>query len=224
MASERTCAKCGTIAKQGAKFCSACGNTLDEIRAATSLPSASQTVRHPMSRKAKLIYSVFALCLASVFLFVFMNHLPGKEHPVIAQQPEVALPITISYKHLEPQPIDATVRDGTISFSLAGLREKKMVEFEYHTPTGTIPLLAFISTDGKLITAIRMCEPCNSSKFSIEGDELACGNCETRWKLGNFEGIQGSCQKYPPDPIKSEIVGDRVVIQEDVVKNWKMRI
>ena len=177
-----------------------------------------------MSRKAKRVYTVLALGLAGVFLFIFMNHLPGKEHPVIAQQPEVALPITISYKHLEPQPVDATVEHGTISFSLTALREKKMVEFEYRTPTGTVPLLAFISTDGKLITAIRMCEPCNSSKFSIEGDELACGNCETRWKLANFEGIQGSCQKYPPDPIASEIVGDRVVIQEAVVKNWKMRI
>jgi uncharacterized membrane protein len=177
-----------------------------------------------MSKKARIVYSILAVALASVFLFLFMVHLPGKEHPVIAMQPDIALPITISYTHLEPQHVDATVQNGTISFSLTDLREKKMVEFEYHSATGSIPLLAFISTDGKLITAIRMCEPCNSSKFSIEGDELACGNCETRWKLSNFEGIQGSCQKYPPDPIASEIAGDRVVIQENAVKNWKMRI
>ena len=125
---------------------------------------------------------------------------------------------------LAAEPIDATVEDGTISFSLASLQQKKFVEFDYHTATGTIPLLAFISPEGKLVTAIRMCEPCNATKFRIEGDELACGNCETRWKLNNLEGIQGSCQKYPPDPIPSQVVGNRIIISESVVKNWKMRI
>ena len=223
MSSGLSCTKCGTVIKQGSKFCSACGSSIGEI-SITPPPKVSQTIRHPMSRTAKLVYSILAIGLAGIFLFVFMSHLPGREHPVIALQPEVALPFTISYDHLEPQPIDASVQNGTISFSLATLREKKMVEFEYRTSTGTVPLLAFISTDGKLITAIRMCEPCNSSKFSIEGVELACGNCETRWKLSNFEGIQGSCQQYPPDPVASEVIGDRVVIQENVVKNWKMRI
>lgn len=123
-----------------------------------------------------------------------------------------------------PETIDATVENGAISFSLTELREKKFVQFDYQASTGVISMLAFISPEGKLVTAIRMCEPCNAKIFRIEGDELACGNCETRWKLANLEGIQGSCQKYPPDPIPSQVVGNRVVMSEAAVLNWKMRI
>ncbi|MBI1806375.1 MAG: DUF2318 domain-containing protein, partial [Ignavibacteria bacterium] len=82
----------------------------------------------------------------------------------------------------------------------------------------------FISPEGKLVTAIRICEPCNSHTFRIEGTELACGNCETRWKLNNLEGLQGSCQKYPPAPIASQVIGNEVQIDERLVKNWKTRI
>ncbi len=224
MSSDRFCTKCGTPLKEGGKFCAACGSPAAEIKETVSLPSSSTTVKHPMSRKAKLIYSLFALGLTSIFLFIFMNHLPGGGHPVISQQPDVSMPSLTTDNSYSPVPIDATTDGGTISFSLALLLDKRIVEFEYQTTTSTTPLLAFISPQGKLVTAIRMCEPCNAKTFRIEGDELACGNCETRWKLGNLEGIQGSCQKYPPDPIPSQVIGSRVVINEDVVKNWKMRI
>jgi hypothetical protein len=177
-----------------------------------------------MSRKAKIVYTCIALGLFAIFLFTFMNHIPGGEHPVIALQPEVAMASMGTDQSLTLEPIDARVENGTVSFSLTLLQQRKFVQFDYHSSSGIVPLLAFISPEGKLVTAIRMCEPCNAKVFRIEGDELACGNCETRWKLSNLEGIQGSCQKYPPDPIPSKVVGNRVVIEEAFVKNWKMRI
>ena len=219
------CTSCGTSLKQDAKFCSNCGSpTKLTSTNTTSIPSVSKTVKHPMSKKAKVIYTLAAVGLFAVLLFTYMSHLPGGEHPIISQQPEVMMASLTTGHAITSEPINATVEDGTISFPLASLREKRMVEFDYRTEIGTVPLLAFISSEGKLVTAIRMCEPCNSKSFRIEGDELACGNCETRWKLNNLEGIQGSCQKYPPDPIPSEVRGNRVVINESLVKNWKMRI
>jgi len=177
-----------------------------------------------MSKKAKTIYLLVAAGLFVMFLFIFMNHIPGGAHPVIAEQPEVAMASMGTDESVTLQPIETTVEDGTISFSLTTLKQKKFVQFDYQTATGTVPMLAFISPEGKLVTAIRLCEPCNSKTFRIEGDELACGNCETRWKLNNLEGIKGSCQKYPPDPVPSKVVGNRIVIDEAAVKNWKMRI
>ncbi len=222
------CQSCGATLKPGAKFCSSCGHetrTLPERAAkAESTPSLSKSVKPPMSRKAKLVYTAVIVGVFGIFTTVFIRHLPGGDHPVIALQPEVAMPSANMGENLAAKPIDVTVAGGKISFSLTTLLQHKMVSFEYVTSSATIPLLAFIAPTGKLITAIRMCEPCNSKTFLIEGTELACGNCETRWKLGNLEGLQGSCQKYPPDPVPSTVEGNRVVIDESVVKKWKMRI
>ena len=177
-----------------------------------------------MSSKAKLVYALIGLSLFGIFLFLFINHLPGGEHPVIAKQPEVAMATMYTGETIEPAPISVVVENGKVVFPLTLLLEKKAVSFEYRMPTGSLPLLAFVSSEGKLVTAIRMCEPCNSKKFTIEGTELACGNCETRWKLSNLEGIQGSCQKYPPDPVPSTIVNNQVQIEESVLQHWKIRI
>lgn len=171
-----------------------------------------------------MIYTFVAAALFGIFTFIFVHHIPGGEHPVIEKQPEISMATMNIDVQLQPQQIEYTINDGKVSFSLTALREKKMIAFDYHIEHRTVPIMAFITTAGKLVTAIRLCEPCNSMNFRIEGNELACGNCETRWKLDNLEGIQGSCQKYPPDPIPSEIVGNYVVINESAIKNWKMRI
>lgn len=153
-----------------------------------------------------------------------MEHLPGKSNPVIERQPSVAMATMYAGQVLDQFDVTAEVQNGKILIPLSPLLEKKIVAFEYKTGTTTIPLLAFINSDGKLVTAIRLCEPCNSKTFRIEGMELACGNCETHWKLTNLEGLQGSCQKFPPDPIPSEIVDGHVQIDEAVIRNWKIRI
>jgi uncharacterized membrane protein len=85
-------------------------------------------------------------------------------------------------------------------------------------------MLAYINPQGKLVTSIAMCEPCNSKSFHTESQDIVCDNCGTRWNFTTLEGISGSCQKYPPDPIPSQIVGNEVRIKEKLVADWKMRI
>ena len=177
-----------------------------------------------MTKRAKILYALAALSLFSVFLLIFARNLPGGENPVIEKQPEVSMGSMKPDAMLNPEPITAEVGNGRITFPLSVLLEKGMVGFDYHSSGVTIPLIAFITGEGKLVTAVAICEPCNSHTFRIEGSELACGNCETRWKLNNLEGIQGSCQKYPPCPIPSAVVGNEVQIDEGLLKNWKMRI
>ena len=230
---EKYCTSCGSELKEGAKFCHSCGKpqwgkpiaAVSEQKAPET-PTLSQVkaIKQPMSKTAKTVYALIAIALFGVFAFLFMSHLPGGAHPVIANQPDVAMATMYMGQTISGQPISAQVENGKITFPLSLLLEKKMVEFEYKMENTTVPLLAFISSEGKLVTAIRVCEPCNSRTFRIEETELACGNCETRWKLNNLEGLQGSCQKYAPDPIPSTIVGNQVQIDESVVKNWKLRI
>jgi hypothetical protein len=126
--------------------------------------------------------------------------------------------VTVTEMHI------ARVENGKIVIPLSLLLEKKMLEFEYGSRTTIVPLLAYISNEGKLVTSIRFCEPCTSKSFEIDGMDLVCGNCGTRWKLDNLRGISGNCQKYPPSPIPSQIIGNEIQISEDLVANWKLRI
>lgn len=223
------CPNCGSRLKDAAQFCSSCGRKLSPGAPSADAPApAGQPAPPPakkvMTRKARVLYSVLALLLFAFFLLTFAKHLPGGEHPVIAAQPEVEMASAKPDQVLKPEPITPEIGNGKISFPVSLLLEKRMVGFEYEAAGVTLPLIAFITGEGKVVTAVAICEPCNSHTFRIEGDELACGNCETRWKLNNLEGIQGSCQKYPPAPVASAIVGNQVQIEEKLLKNWKLRI
>ena len=99
-----------------------------------------------------------------------------------------------------------------------------MVAFTYAGKRRDVDMLAYINPQGKLVTSIAMCEPCNSKSFHTESQDTVCDNCGTRWNFTTLEGISGSCQKYPPDPIPSQIVGNDVRISTRLIENWKMRI
>jgi hypothetical protein len=228
MTGVRFCSSCGSALKEGTQFCSSCGKPV-RSGAPESVPIRPSVVASPpakreMTRRARIVYAGLTLLLFSLLLFMFVRHLPGGAHPVIAAQPEVEMGSNKPDQVLKPEPIVVEVEDGKISFPLALVLEKRMVGFEYRHAGETLPLIAYITGDGKLVTAVAICEPCNSHTFRIEGSELACGNCETRWKLNNLEGIQGSCQKYPPAPVPSVVVGRNVQIDERLLQNWKLRI
>jgi hypothetical protein len=216
------CPSCGSTLLEGAAVCSSCGRALAGPQ--IDLPSAARQTRPPMARSTKIVYAALIVIVSAIFIYLFKENLPGGAHPVIEQQPSVAMATMYMGKIISQQPIVPVTRNGVISFSLTELLEKKMIYFDYQTSHSKIPVLAFISAEGKLVTAIRMCEPCNSSEFRIEGMEMVCGRCGTRWKLNNLEGVEGACQKYPPDPIPSKIVNGEVQIEESVLRNWKMRI
>jgi hypothetical protein len=229
------CTSCGKPLSASAQFCTSCG--AKNVPAAVPAPAAGQAAPPPsppvkkiMSRRTKLIYGAAVAVIFAVFLYLFTDHLPGGAHPVIKDQPEIAMATMYMGKVLQPFAVTATVDQGQIRVPLSAVQEHKIIEFEYRTENNIIPLMAYISAEGKLVTSIRMCEPCNSDHFRIEGMELCCSRCETRWKLNNLEGIQGSCQKYPPDPVPSILVQDQspkteyIAIDERVVRRWKMRI
>ena len=221
----RACSKCGNTFSVGMKFCTSCGIQLEptvEIKA--PIPSAVRTVKNPMSKRAKIFYSITTIALVGFFLTLFIRSLPGKPHPIIEQQPSVAMPAAYAGSPIEQSAIVPKIDNGKIILPLATLLDKKILAFDYKKRNSVIPILLYITTEGKVVTAFRLCEPCNSKMFRIEGDELCCGNCETRWKLNNLEGIQGSCQKYPPDPFPSTVEGLEIRIDEAVVSGWKIRL
>jgi uncharacterized membrane protein len=114
--------------------------------------------------------------------------------------------------------------EGKISIALSEVMEKKMVRFEYSGKGVNIPLLAYVTQSGRVVTAVSMCEPCKSTRFHIKDKTLVCNACYTEWDLENLKGIKGGCLNYPPDVIPSTIEKGRILIEEKIVKEWKPRV
>lgn len=224
---QRFCTNCGNALKAEAKFCSFCGTRVQPVSSPvekTKQTSEPRPLRKPMSRNAKVFYSSTGALILGVFLYIFVSHIGDQPHPIIEKQQSIAMYTTYADQQITQFPVNLRVENGKIIIPLPLLLEKKMLEFDYHGPSTVVPLLAYISNEGKLVTSIRFCEPCNSKTFRIEGKELLCGNCTTRWNLNNLKGISGSCQKYPPAPIPSVIVGNEIQIEERYAKEWRLRI
>ena len=120
--------------------------------------------------------------------------------------------------------IQAKVEKGKISIPLDVVKEKKMVRFEYEDNGDKIPLLAYITQTGRVVTAVSMCEPCRSTRFHINDKKIVCNACATEWNLETLKGIQGGCLNYPPDVIPSTIEKDRIQIDEKIITQWKPRV
>ncbi len=224
------CIQCGTELKSDASFCPHCGS---KVAAATPLSTANKNLlpsaasvsgKREMSGTAKGVYVSIAILLIAAMGIVFVKNLPGGEHPVISNQPTVSQATTYDGAKLTMTPIFAKTENGFIIIALSDVLEKKMVAFTYEGKTTRVDMMAYINPEGKLVTSIAICEPCNSKSFHTESRELVCDNCGTRWNFSTLEGVSGSCQKYPPDPIPSQIVGNEVRISERLVENWKLRI
>jgi len=69
-----------------------------------------------------------------------------------------------------------------------------------------LPLVLISTPSGKMISAIRVCEPCGSFSFHIfEGKYLDCDSCRTEWDIETLKGISGGCPNYPPIKLPSSV-------------------
>ena len=219
------CPNCGIKLIPGAKFCGNCGHKISDTQTSASGNSKRDIViGNTKKNKYKSLFSaLYVVILVGSLVFYFATT-KTKQEKVISEQPKVANQIQYPDSRLDMQPLEANVVAGKIILPLDKVLEKKFVRFVYKNETSSIPLLAYINGEGKLVTSISMCEPCNSTTFHISGEELICNSCGSTWNLNNLSAVSGSCGKYPPDPIPSIVVGNEIQIDEAAVLNWKRRV
>jgi len=164
---------------------------------------------------------IIALLLGGVTFWIMGRKTTA--NPKIASQQKVVERVDYSGQTIPMTDIEAKVENGKISIPLDVVKEKKMVRFEYEGKGVKIPLLAYVTLAGRVVTAISMCEPCRSTRFHIQEKALVCNACNTEWSLETLKGIKGGCMNYPPEVIPSTIEKDRVLIEESVVLGWKPR-
>lgn len=213
-----TCKHCHSDNKDGSHFCAECGGRLTK---------ASQKRNRVMGKRRRKAAAwkypaVFGAMALLVIVFAVMNRAPAS-NPKILAQPRVVDEMAYDSGAISMVTIEPVVADGRITIPVKAVTDNQLVRFHYETGRGRLPLLAYLTPSGRLVTAVSVCEPCRSTRFHIEGETIACNSCDTRWDLETLTGISGGCLAYPPDFIPSTIQGENIVIDETVVKQWRPR-
>lgn len=132
--------------------------------------------------------------------------------------------------------ITPTVADNKVVIKKSEVEQNKIVSFDYDPIKLTLkngqqvsfPLLAYVAPSGKLVVAVRMCEPCNGLEFSsVNGNILNCDICGTQWDLESLQwnGVGAEfCGTYAPEPVKFTTNGDNIEINIADFQNWVPRV
>lgn len=216
------CPNCGKSVNSNEKFCTKCGEKITEDTSNNNKREKVLKGKNNSNRKG--IYVGLASFISVSALIIYLNVQPSKEEAIIDSQPKVSENIKYPSLRYDHAYSIAFARDGKIILPLDVVKEKKFVKFDYIGGNKTIPLLAYLTEDGKIVTSISLCEPCDSKDFHIQGNNLICNSCGTTWDLNNLDAISGSCGKYPPDPVPSKVVGNEIQIDEYIVTGWVRRV
>ena len=134
-------------------------------------------------------------------------------------------------ENLEPQKlqirmtkIEPFIRDRTLEIPVAAVDGGKLVSFEFREADRSIPLLAFQTSSGKIETAVGVSWFCGSKSFHIEGAEIVCDLCFTRWDLETLRGVSGECFEHPLDKVSHTVQDGRLMIREADIQEWKPRM
>ncbi len=211
------CKNCGSSLTGSPKFCPTCGSPVefvaDPVSTAKEIPDGSKF------RRAGIVLGV--LLLAGLVLYII--YINPSAHPVIKEQPVVDSAITYDSNFVMMSEVSFREEGSDLVFSLDELKAKKLIRFEYKTPTTVRPVMAYIAPDGKLVTAISVSEHCGSTEFKIKGNQLYCAHCPSHWDIMTMEAY-ACCGKYYPDPIPSKVVGNDVHIQKSIIEKWAGRL
>jgi uncharacterized membrane protein len=217
----KACPKCQTKNQDSINFCKKCGFQLS----GSSFQDKKEKVLGERKRKlhwGPISLAVVAVVLAGVGYWTIKGD--STADPRVSSQPKVSGRVDYAGQKITMTDIQAKVEKGKISIPLDVVKEKKMVRFEYENNGNKIPLLAYITQTGRVVTAVSMCEPCRSTRFHIEDKKIVCNACGTEWNLETLKGIQGGCLNYPPDIIPSTIEKDRIQMDEKIITQWKPRV
>ena len=221
------CSQCGKPLQPNSNFCTACGAPLTgSSRGGRDLKrKREQVLGNQQGKRRATVQKVIGGSVVLIFGgWLFINNLPSKANPIIEAQATVSSAAKYPKAPTRMFDVPAKVENGKITIPLDVVVQKKFVAFDYVGKAAEVPLLAYISGEGKLVTGVSMCEPCNSRRFHIKGDELVCNTCGSTWELDNLSPISGACGRFPPDAIPSSVVGNEIQIDEAAVANWRPRI
>lgn len=211
------CRLCGSEVQEGMRYCPECGAALMTVEMDEH---QHQKIAKP---KTRLIAIGLTILVVAAGFSAYVGVLFREFHPVIDKQPSVVVPIEYGITQKIPsQMITARIEQGFITIPLQRILDHKLVRF--YDPEGIqkIPMLAYVTPEGKIVTAMSKSENCQSEDFYLEGHNIHCASCPSYWNMSSLEAY-ACCQRFYPDPIPSTLVGGDVRIDAQVVRNWQPR-
>ncbi len=161
------------------------------------------------------VFAVVLLILAAGFKGTLWPDQKGKISG------EAMLNISAPKQPIAMTKVQPLISKGNIEVPISLVEEKRLVSFEYGEGGRQIPLLAFQTSSGEIETAVGLSRPCNSKSFHIEGAEIVCDLCFTRWDLETLRGVSGECLEHPLDRVPHAVQDGRLVIREVDIREWK---
>lgn len=221
----RTCPQCNNEVSATARFCPSCGTAVTQKMHSTTDKTADKMNDPSNKMSSSLRYALIGIfAIIGVYLLVTLyNYIYFEEHDVIAAQPVVSDPVDYTDREIPMTEITGTVENGYFTFPLQQVLDHKLVRLEYQGSTAIIPILAYISTRGKLVTSISISEPSNSSRFTIINNEIHNNNCPSHWELDSMRAL-ACCGNNHPDPIPSQVRNGKVLISTSTIENWRRRL
>lgn len=214
---DTNCQQCGSPLKEGDKFCPHCGASVG-----AEVPSGELEAKPARSKKLLIATLLVVVLLAG--LSSYLRVLLREFHPVIEQQPEVVVEFNYGVEQKIPSTkIAAHIDQGAIVIPLKLIRDAKLVRFFDPDSIQTFPMIAYITPEGKVVTAMSLSENCRSTDFYLQGHNIHCAACPSYWNMSSLEAY-ACCQQFFPDPIPSTLVNNEVRIDTSVVRNWRSRI
>ncbi|MEX0602936.1 MAG: Fe-S-containing protein [Bacteroidota bacterium] len=212
------CTQCGSEIPGGAKFCPSCGAAVR----GTGAPVPQPSKRTPGTRKRWIIRgAMIAILIAGIG--VFLNQLLRTYHPTIDGQPVVAMVSMYGGEQISSVPVTSVMSRGSITVPLKLVLEHKLVRFSDPEGIQETPMIAYITPQGKLVTAMSRSEHCGSTDFYLKGNNIHCAQCPSYWNMASLEAY-ACCQKYYPDPFPSSVTGDEVRIDPTIIRAWRSRL
>jgi uncharacterized membrane protein len=216
------CQQCGAKNETTNRFCITCGSSLTAKEAKPHDRSHKRErvlkKQQPKGLPWKPVVGVAAVVVIVTGVVLFRDR--PEQNPTLAAQPQVINEVDYGGQVVKMVEIASTVSNGKIAVPLDAVTTGKIVRFVYDN----LPLVAYISPSGRVVTAVSVCEPCNSTRFHIQDEMMVCNSCGTRWTLEGLQGVSGGCLNYPPDVIPSTVAGGKVLIDEARVRAWKPRV
>lgn len=190
--------------------------------------------RSKFSSTSVLILLIVAAMVGGGF---FLAQNQGKYAPPPPKKVDrlsVSDPLNYADKRYDMATINVTEDANNIIIPLKAVKKNRIVSFmakssgvviqESNFGRRELPLMAYISPSGSLVTAVSYCEPCRSIYFYTETDmSLTCQVCGTKWNLESLQGIGGACVSYPPPEIKARVANGNIYLKKSDIRAWKPR-
>jgi hypothetical protein len=212
----KQCGKCGAPLTESIRFCPNCGAEASSLEERSQKPGSGRGFRI-----SYFIYGLVVIVLA-VGIVTYVGEAFRTYHPVIERQPVVAQPSRSGEEKIASTMIASRVEGPFIIVSLKEIKEKRIVRFVDPDGIQNIPILAYITPSGKLVTAMSISESCRSRDFFLQGENIHCASCPSYWNASSLEAY-ACCQKYYPEPIQSSVLGDEVRVDKELIRKWQAR-